>query len=191
MSRERTRPHRPADDSFDDESILQGYIARLMTMQDEREDWLEETDLTQAARDLGLTNEDLARLETLTEAHQKRGSSFAARGLWDEAIEEYRQATALNPFDTDLVHALSRSYLGRWRTTGDALDREAAERYAHRALQLDPEHTASYEILQELKRRQVRTAAPSQAKANLSLTLLFALISILVVFALFALFLLF
>lgn len=173
MNRERNRPQRPLEERFDDESILEDYLTRLMTLQDQREDWLEKTDLDDAARDLGLTGEDLDRLKAATDAHRTRGRSFAERELWDEAVEEFRQAAALQPFEASLTHHLASAYLGRWRYTGEDQDRADAERYAHRTLQLDPEHTASYEVLQELKRRPTRTAGPSQAQVRMSSGLLF------------------
>ena len=49
--------------AFDDEKILQDYLARLLEMQDERDEWLSADDLHAAARDLGLSDEDLARVE--------------------------------------------------------------------------------------------------------------------------------
>lgn len=191
MNRERNRPQRPPEESFDDESILQDYLARLMTMQDQRQDWLEEADLTAAAQDLGLSEADLERLATETEAHRTRGQSFAERNLWDEAIEAYSHATALNPLDAAATHDLAGAYLGRWRVTGDEADRAASERYAHRTLQLNPEHSASYEILQELKRRPVRTGGPSRAEVNLSKTLLLGAIGLAVLLALLALLVIF
>ncbi len=183
MSRERNRPQHPPEESFDDESILQDYLTRLMTMQDQREDWLEEADLKTAAQDLGLSDADLERLAATTEAHRTRGRSFAERGLWDEAVEEYRQAATLNPFDASATHELTQAYLGRWHITGDTLDHTAAERYAHRTLQLDPEHAASYEVIKELKRQLTRTGGPSEAETRTSRGLLFggmALIGVLI-----------
>ncbi len=190
MNRERNRPQRPAEDTFDDESILQDYLTRLMTIQDQKEEWLEEADLKAAAQDLGLSEKDLERLAVSTEAHRTRGRSFAERGLWDEAVNEYQHAATLNPFDVGAMHELAHAYLGRWRVTGEDTDKAAAERYAHRTLQLDPEHSASYEVLQELKRRAVRTGGPTQAEKNLSKTLVTATIAVLIILALLVLFIL-
>lgn len=175
MSAEQTRPPRRSsdDDTFEDEIILQGYIARLMTMQDQREEtWLEEADLEEAARDLGLSDADLQRIEAAAAAHKQRGERFLDRQLWGEAVDAFSQATTLRPFDATLMHALARAYLGRWRATGAPADREAADRYAHRTLELDPDHTASYEVLQELKRQRVSSAVPSASKVRLSMALL-------------------
>lgn len=179
MSQERSRPRRPEETtpestSFDDEAILQGYLARLMTMQDEQpKTWLEEEDLTSAARDLGLSDTDLARIQDIVAGHKQRGRSFMERGLWDEAIDAFQQATTLDPFNADLFHDYAKAHLGRWRATGSEGDKRAAEQYAHRTLELDAEHTASYEILQELKRNPVRSGAPSAADQRASKALVF------------------
>ncbi len=188
MNRERNRLQRPTEDSFDDENILQDYLTRLMTMQDQRQDWLEEADLKTAAQDLGLSDKDLERLAVTSEAHRTRGRSFTDRGLWDEAVEAYNQAATLNPFDADAVHELARAYLGRWHVTGDETDHAAAERYAHRTLQLDPEHSASYEILQELKRRHVRTGGPTRSDKAKSKTLVALVLGTLLVLMIMMLF---
>ena len=194
MSRERRRPQqsdesRP-DETFDDEQILQGYLSRLMTLQDEREAWLEEADLDEAARDLGLSAEDLARLDATVAGHRQRGEQFLQRRLWDEAVDEFRKATALRPFDAELHHALARAYAGRWHASGADADRAAAERLARRTLELDADHRASYEILAELKRQRTASGGPSASSVRLSMALLMGIlvaIGLVIAFALFVL----
>ncbi len=114
--------------SFDDESILQDYIARLLSTQDERDEWLSEDDLKTVAHDLGLSDEDLARIEATTEAHRQRGQHFSQHGAWDDAVAEYRQAVVLDPFDVPLVHALAVAHASRWEETRDREDRESFDR---------------------------------------------------------------
>ena len=180
MSRERRRPQQPGEslpeESFDDERILQGYLARLMTLQDEREAWLEEADLETAARDLGLTPEDIARLDATVAGHRQRGEQFLRRRLWDEAVDEFRKATALRPFDADLHHALAEAYAGRWHATGAETDRAAAERLARRTLELDADYRAAYEILAELKRQRTASRGPSASSVRLSMALLMGIL---------------
>ena len=170
--------------SFDDESILQDYIARLLSMQDERDEWLGEDDLKTVARDLGLSDEDLARIEATTEAHRQRGQHFSQHDAWDDAIAEYRQAVVLDPFDVPLVHALAVAHASRWEETRDPEDRETAERYTRRCIELDPNHQPSYEILQELKRRPVRTGGPTRADKAKSKALVVGTVVVVVVLVL-------
>ena len=146
---------------FDDEKILQDYLGRLLQMQDERDDWLDEDDLHAAARDLGLSDDDLARVAARVAAHRQRGQRFAEHQAWDDALAELRQAAALAPFDAGLLHETAEVYAHRYRQTANPADREAAERYAHRTIQLDADHTASYELLTAL-RTMPEVAEPSR-----------------------------
>ncbi|MFQ5569289.1 MAG: FxLYD domain-containing protein [Rhodothermales bacterium] len=139
--------------SFDEEHILQDYIARLLTMQDERDEWLDDSDLKKAAMDLGLSPTDLQRIDEAVEAHRQRGKNFSQHGVWDEAIAEYRQAAVLRPFDVSLIHELAVAHASRWQASRDTVDRDDAERYARRCIELDPNHHPSYELLTALKHR--------------------------------------
>ena len=159
---------------FDDEQILHDYIARLLAMQDEREEWLGESDLKTVARDLGLSDEDLARLDAVTEGHRQRGKNFGRHGAWDEAISEFRQATVLDPFDVPLLYELAVAHASRWEEAEDLEDRTAAERYARRCIELDPNHQASYELLTALKKPMERPAKP----ANVRSALLFRIVAV-------------
>ncbi len=159
--------------SFDDESILQDYIARLLSTQDERDEWLDEDDLKTVARDLGLSDEDLARIEATTEAHRQRGQHFSQHGAWDDAVAEYRQAVVLDPFDVPLVHALAVTHARRYEETRDREDRETAERYTRRCIELDPNHQPSYELLTALK--QSPATAPPKPAARRAVILAFAM----------------
>lgn len=152
--------------NFEDERILQDYIARLLSMQDERDEWLGEDDLKAAARDLGLSDADLARIEATTEAHRQRGHRFSQHDAWDDAIAEYRKAVTLDPFDVSLVHALAVAYASRYEETGATADREEAERYARRCIELDPNHAPSYDLLTALKQSAATTpTTPAAPKA--------------------------
>ena len=107
--------------AFDDDQILQDYIARLLNVQDTREALLDETDLQAAARDLGLSDRDLARAEAIAEAHRQRGKNFSRHDAWDEAIAEFRQAMVLDPFDVPLLHELAVAGSAPWLPSGQVV----------------------------------------------------------------------
>ncbi len=153
--------------SFDQEKILQDYIARLLALQDERDEWLDEDDLQKAARDLGLSDRDLARVEALTAAHRQRGLNFRRHEAWDEAIAEFRQAMVLAPFEVPLVYDLAAAHASRWQDARDGDDRRAAERYARRCIQLDPGYAPAYDLLTTLK------PAPAVARSRRARTAVF------------------
>lgn len=153
---------------FDDNQILQDYIAHLLTIQDQRGDWLDEKDLQQAARDLGLSDAELAQVEASVEAHRQRAAHYLEHACWDEAIDEFRQAMALRPLDATLAHDLTLAYYQRWEISGQPDDRDAAMRYAQRTVQLDPQHTASYALIRTLKNPPARVTEAALARTPLS-----------------------
>jgi tetratricopeptide (TPR) repeat protein len=163
------------DAYFEDELILQDYISRLLELQDERGTFLEKEDLTTTAQDLGLTDEELQKVEAAVEAHRKRGANYAKYNRWDDAIDEYRQAVALAPFDQELALGLARAYQGRWQKLGHAADREEAARYARRAIDLDADYAEAFRLLEELDRQPIRattSSTPSRSNVVLSTILL-------------------
>ena len=162
---------------FDDEQILQDYIARLLAMQDERQEWLGEHDLNAVARDLGLSDEDLARLDAVIEGHRQRGKNFGRHGAWDEAISEFRQAAVLDPFDVPLLYELAVAHASRWEDAKDPEDQADAERYARRCIELDPGHQPSYELLTTLKKPLVPTPAASRQRLLISIAAAVVLIA--------------
>ncbi len=180
MSRERQRPRpseeSPLDSDFQDEAILQDYITRLLNLQDTRQTFLEEADLETTARDMGLTDEDLAKIEASVAAHQQRGANYLKYNRWNEAVEEFRQAVALQPFSAELSLGLATAFKGRWQKTGSAEDRALAERYAQRTIELDADNEATYQLLKELDRTPIRatTGSPTASQKKFSNALLLA-----------------
>lgn len=191
MSKQRQRQPPSESPSFEDEALLQDYLTRLMNLQDERGPSLEEADLRNAAQEMGLSEDDMQRIQKAVVAHRTRGENYLEHRRWDDAVEEYEQAVALEPFDVDLAHGLARAYQARWLHAGDAEDRANAERYAKRALSLDAEHAASYTLLRELDRTPIRASTgqkiPSEADIRTSKALVFFFLLGIVVLAVMAL----
>lgn len=157
--------------AFDDDQILQDYIARLLTVQDTRDALLDESDLQAAAHDLGLSERDLARADAIAEAHRQRGKNFARHDAWDEAIAEFRQAMVLDPFDVPLLHELAVAHASRYEETHDPEDRTAAYTYAQRCTQLDPNHAPSFALISALNKTAPGTLAERSRSRVLALTI--------------------
>jgi tetratricopeptide (TPR) repeat protein len=149
----------------DDDKILQDYIERLLVLQDEHEDWLDEQELEDVARDLGLSDEDLAGLEERIDADWQRGRHFYENGAWDDAVRELRRAAVLDPFNVPLLQELAAAHVSRWQETRRDEDRNAAERYARRCIELDPNHEPSFGLLATLSPLATGKRKPARSKA--------------------------
>lgn len=133
---------------MDDEA--QRYISAAIDLAAEREDELSDDELTEIAAELGLTPEDLARVDQVIEDHVTRGRGYVSHAMWDDAIEELEEAITLAPRRTDALHQLAAAYLGRAEATGFADDRERARQLARKCLELDPEYDAAFDLLGQL-----------------------------------------
>jgi tetratricopeptide (TPR) repeat protein len=131
--------------------ILHNYIERVMDLQRARRDALSLDDLKSVARELGMSDEDMAAADTAARDYLERGNEHLSHKLWDDAVEELTNAVALDPSNPDALNALALAHRGRWLANGNELDHERAIAYARGALTYDPHHAASYQLLEELR----------------------------------------
>ena len=154
------------------DEIISTYIGRLEALQHQREAQLTEAELHAVARELGLSEADLARAEEAAEAHLTRGRGFAQHKLYDDAIAELKAAATLRPLAIEPARALADAYAQRWRIGGATADRDEAARLARRWVELDPGDPAAFALISSLKH------APSQV--HLFLPVMVVLLSMLV-----------
>ncbi|MEO5929810.1 MAG: hypothetical protein ABIR47_07750 [Candidatus Kapaibacterium sp.] len=131
---------------------IQNYIERVTALQNERNSALSMTDLQSVARELGMSDDDLAAAEQEAVNHRTRGMGHIGHGLWDNAVSELSAAVGLHPSDVESLHGLATAYAGRYREKGDEGDRVQAESYAGQALAIDPNHAATFSLLSDLKK---------------------------------------
>jgi hypothetical protein len=108
-------------------------------------------DLEAVARELGMSDADMAQVEQVAKEHLERGSGYCRHHQWDEAIAELSTAAALRPTDVGTLHLLAEAYAGRWRGGSKKLsDRAEAERVAKRCIELKPDYEPPFALLEEL-----------------------------------------
>ncbi len=134
----------------DRKKTLATYLKRVMALKEERRRTPSEEDLEAIAREIGLSDEDLAAINQAAEDHAVRGQGYLEHGRYGDAIGELEEAAAVSPRRVEWLHALARAHAGRWRESRDAADRQCAEALARECLEIDPHHQASYEVLNEL-----------------------------------------
>lgn len=131
--------------------ILHNYIERVMDLQRARRDALSLDDLKSVARELGMTEEDMAAADTAARDYRTRGLEHMRHKLWDEAVEELTNAVALDPSGVEPLYNLAVAHKERWLAEGSDLDHERAVAYARQSLVHDPHHTPSYQLLESLR----------------------------------------
>ena len=165
---------------------LEVYIQKILDLQDQSDPaplTLEERKAL--AFELGLSEADWERLEASFDDHVARGKTFARYQNWDDALAEFEQAYAVNPYAADLVYEMARAYAKRWMHQQSPVDRQKAEELTRRLLQLEPEHEEGARLLTDLRTR----TAPAGNKRALSILLLLLIgLALATVFILWALF---
>ena len=128
------------------DDTIRRYLERALELADQRDDALQEADLAQIARELGLDDADLARIAAEVEDSLTRGRGFAERQMWSDAIRELRDAATLAPTRSEITLALAHALIER----GEAKDRTEAEQLARHVVATNPHHDQAYELLARL-----------------------------------------
>ncbi|MEL6343078.1 MAG: hypothetical protein AAFV53_08075 [Myxococcota bacterium] len=146
--------------------IISAYVARVDELQKQSDDRLSVYQLKAIARELGVSEADLARAERTAHDHLQRGLGYVEHHLYDDAIEEFRVAVVLRPLDPAVIFALAQAYAARWDANGDDDDREEADELARQSLQLDPGLKEAFALRQRVQPRADRTQTSTASSSS-------------------------
>lgn len=132
------------------DDVVARYAARLLQLKAERDAIDDDALLAAVAKDLGMSDADMAAVHAAVNAHVDRGNGYVAHGRVDDAVAEFDAAAALAPRDTAVLHALA-SALQRRNADGDA---HRARTLSKRVLAIDPKHQPSFQLLNLLDKKK-------------------------------------
>ncbi len=136
------------------------------------------------ARELGLDDGALIKVEVDAEAALVRGQAFLTHGRPEDAVAELRKANALAPWRFDILAALAEARTAAFEKTGEPAHRAEAEAAARSLIQADPSHAAAYTLLNRLDRpvaRPVYQVPPDDRGARRKLAWALGALALLVV----------
>ena len=129
---------------------------RVLRLREERSEVvLDQRDLEDIARELGLTEADLAAVREEAADHRRRAEGFLRHDLVDEGVAELEEAAALAPTDLEVRLELAAALVRRGRRD----DRERARELAMGVLDVDPGRETAFAVVAEL-RKPSRAFAP-------------------------------
>jgi hypothetical protein len=102
------------------------------------------------AREMGLSDEELAQAKNHGEASLARGEGFLRSGMYSDAMVALGEADALLPDDRRVMFALAQAHFHRFRSFGKKENREAARKLVHRCLQIAPSEQTYFSLLKGL-----------------------------------------
>src|SRR5688572_26939215 len=91
------------------------FIERAERLRHERAAELDIQDFEAIARELGMSESDLAALRAEVDEHLTRARGYVEHGLWDDAIGELSQIGDLAPGRLDVLHVSALAHAGRHR----------------------------------------------------------------------------
>lgn len=141
---------------------LESYLRKLLEIQENER--LEIEDLKAIAMNMGMDEADWQAVREALEDHLTRGQGHLDHQQWTDAIDEFTEARAIDPYDTSACYGLAQAYHGRWQETGEKEDRKLAGDFARATLDLDPGHLPSFELLSALKTAPASPAKNREAK---------------------------
>lgn len=132
------------------DEVVARYAARLLQLKAERDSIDDDDVLAAVARDLGMSDADMAAVNAAVAAHVDRGNGYVAHGRVADAVAEFDAAAALAPRDVAVLHALA-SVLQKRNGDGDA---HRARTLSKRVLAIDAKHQPSFALLNALDKKK-------------------------------------
>lgn len=140
------------------DKMLQNYLERVMAIKEQQSKTLTEQELRSIAREVGLSDEDLAAADQAAHQHFQRGLNFYQHRRWDDAVNELQEAVAYAPGWLDYKAQLALAHLERWKQSGREPDRYAAASLARECIDIDPNFEQAYQILNQVDQPQQQQA---------------------------------
>ena len=147
------------------EQLVKTYIGRILSLQQQKKDQLQQAELKDVARELGLSESEIAEVEKEASDHFERGQGFVRYARWDDAITELKEALSFSPLRVDVLHELASAYQSRYKEKQQKADREEARRLAKQTLELNPKHEPSFALLNALDQKPAASSTSSLGSA--------------------------
>lgn len=136
------------------DDVIRRYAARILALKAERDAAVDDATLLEIARELGMSDADVAAVAAAAAAHVVRARGYRDHGRLTDAVVELEQASALSPRDPATLFALADALKARFVAARDPHDAARARGLAKSCLAVAPDHSASFALLNELDQQQ-------------------------------------
>ena len=157
--------------------LLNKYIARLLTLKEQKRDELTETELKEIAQELGLTDSDLLEAEQEVKNHLERGQTYTQLKQWNEAQKEFEQAAEFAPLDIEVTYELAHFYFLKWQKTKKQSDLRFAQTKIVNCLELSPKHVGTITLFEQIEKAKRKQKSFSRIKVFVFLFLFLPIIA--------------
>ena len=133
-------------------SVIDNYIQRVTQLSQSHQRIPTTKELEKIAAELGITAEEIQAAQQESQNHFVRSQGYMRLRRWDDAINELQEAVVFNPSNLDMLLALARAYLGRWREKHLRSDEENIRFRIRQCLEIKPDTEEALNLLFQLDR---------------------------------------
>ena len=138
--------------------ILEEYVSKMLEVQKEQfEKPLTLEELKEIAFSVGMSESDWQASQQAMQQHLRNGKAHLKNKNWQDAVGEFKQAAAINPYQEDALYSLALSYHELYRQSGKELYKIEAKSAADRALKNDDKKldSAAIALLNEIRNTEI------------------------------------
>ena len=144
---------------------VKAVVEATQTSESSEERPLTMDELKELALSMGLTSEEWDKLQKSAHVHLKAADDHLKARNFNEAIEEAKKATAINPYIENGNAVLAKAYMMLWLQSHLNEDRDKAEFHARKELKVDPRDQVAVNVLSTIdKKRRILESDNSSRK---------------------------
>lgn len=140
-------------------SLYATKVVELLESEEERRDVVDAELLRTIAKDLGMTDEQLAAAVEQAEALLVEAKRMREHGLVEESVVALERAWALAPMRPDVRLALGDALFARWRRRKRPNDLAQAKAFVRATVDLQPTNAEALSLLQRIHNEEKLAAA--------------------------------
>lgn len=146
-----------------DEDLASLYATKVVEHLERKPDVVDADLLRTIAKDLGMTDEQLAAAVEQAEALLVAARGLRQHGQVEESVVALERAWALAPMRPDVRFALADALFARWRKSKHRRDLLQAKSFARAAIDLEPTNAEALSLLQRVHNEEKLARSSSRA----------------------------
>lgn len=164
------------------EKELNLFVDKILAIQKQSKNkLLTNNELKNIAEQIGISEGEWQAIQETFDNHLFKGKEFIKYKNFDDSVNEFKQAVAINPNSEEANYYLAFSYKNLWQKTNNLNDKNLANTYARRCLELNPKNTDAIKLISSLKTSPKKSFTVSKSSPKKSYRGLFIVIGIFVV----------
>jgi len=129
------------------EDHLQRFAQTVVELQERKAARIDEETVNRVARDLGMSDEDIAKAREESRMRKARAQALRSSGNLDDAIHELELGFGFNPLDLEIMYMLADGLYTRSQKTNDQGEWERAKDLCLRLVEIAPAHKEAASLL--------------------------------------------